>query len=741
MSDLDDLVQDFLVESYENLERLDSDLVELENDPQNLEMISSVFRTLHTIKGTCGFFGFGKLESITHHGENLLSLLRDGTIPLTPRRVTALLETGDAVRAILAELEETGEEGSTDYTSLTDRLQSLQSEDGAEAAEPAVAPAPGAVASPPPEPPREERPSSPPVPSAEKPAPPAERGSASESSIRVDVQLLDRLMNLVGELVLARNQIMQLAATESDSPFAATGQQLNLITTELQEGVMKTRMQPIGRAWKKYPRVIRDLSSSLGKSIRLVMEGEETELDRTIVEAIQDPMTHIVRNSVDHGIESPSDRVAAGKPEEGTLLLRSYHEGGQVIIEISDDGAGINPEKIRAKAVEKEILSPKQAEQISDHDVIQLICAPGFSTAAAVTNVSGRGVGMDVVKTNIEAIGGAFDIQSKLGEGTTLRIKIPLTLAIIPALVAQCGGENFAIPQVSLLELVRIGGDTRIERVHGVPVFRLREALLEVMFLDEVLGFRPARKTEELAELEGSIILVLHTESQNFGVIVDNVEDSVEIVVKPLARQLQSVPVFSGSTIMGDGAVSLILDVLGLAQLGGLQRNKQASLPTEAAEQPEGEHREFLLFEIGDNPLAMELGDVARLEEIEPERLEVLANRTVVQYRGGIMPIFSLGKTLQMDSSPSAELQQIIVCNVEGSSIGFAVDRICDICALHVAETYPTQHPGMPESFVIQERVTGLVNLGAILKLAGVTTTDHSPPPARPAVAREEVLA
>ena len=306
----------------------------------------------------------------------------------------------------------------------------------------------------------------------------ADRHSAVvDANIRVGVDLLDKLMDLVGELVLTRNQILQFNTEREDATLNATSQRLNLLTTELQESVMKTRMQPIGVVWNKFPRVVRDMSVSLGKQIELVMDGAETELDRTIIESIRDPLMHIVRNSCDHGIELPDDRVSAGKPPQGKLLLRAFHEGGQVNIEISDDGAGIDGERVRQKAVEKGLLRPEQASKLSEREAINLIFLPGFSTSQTVTNISGRGVGMDVVKSHVEKIGGVVDVSSLPGEGSTVKIKIPLTLAIIPGLVVTSGGQRFVIPQVSLLELIRVEGgasDKRIEHVHGTPVYRRR---------------------------------------------------------------------------------------------------------------------------------------------------------------------------------------------------------------------------------------------------------------------------
>ena len=507
MNDSDDIVKEFLVESSENLDRLDRELITLEQNPNDREILASIFRTIHTIKGTSGFLAFNQLGAVTHVGESLLGRLRDGQLELGREITSALLAMVDAVRQMLASIEATGGEGERDDSGLISRLTGLQQAPEAPAQTQAETPAKSAAAA---------APESSSETAALRPrsyrrlrleatfrcsgrasrrrrswrrpksrrkgtratwarfwwsrawrgrpmwwkrctCKQAARGpSASDRTIRLDVSLLDQLMNLVGELVLARNQILQFANNTEESGLVAASQRLNLITTELQEGVMKTRMQPIGNIWSKFPRTVRDLALDCGKQVRVEMEGEETELDKTLIEAIKDPLTHLVRNSVDHGIERPEVRQAAGKDPEGRLFLRAFHEGGQVNIEISDDGAGLDQDRIRSKAVQKGLISAEQAGRLTDHEIVNLVFQPGFSTAEKVTNVSGRGVGMDVVKTHIEKIGGTVDLQSKAGQGVMVRMKIPLTLAIIPALIVTSAGERYAVPQVNLLELVRV---------------------------------------------------------------------------------------------------------------------------------------------------------------------------------------------------------------------------------------------------------------------------------------------
>ena len=557
-----DVIREFLIESHENLSRLDQELVELEKRPQDTALLASIFRTIHTIKGTCGFFAFSTLERITHEAETLLSQLRDGKRKLTPSLISLVLETVDATRKVLAAIEASGEEGPERFEDIAERLRlaaqspaDAENQGGADSTPPLPAEAQGAMGS---------------SETAEgsKPEETVVKSSAvADANIRVGVGLLDKLMDLVGELVLTRNQILQFNTEREDAALNTTSQRLNLITTELQEGVMKTRMQPIGMVWNKLPRVVRDMAVALGKQIRLEMDGADTELDRTIIEAIKDPLVHLVRNACDHGIEPPEVRARAGKPPQGRLTLRAYHEGGQVNIEIGDDGGGIDVARVKQKAVERGLLRSEQAEKLSDREALNLIFLPGFSTAQTVTNVSGRGVGMDVVKSNIEKIGGVVNVFSRPGEGATVKLKIPLTLAIIPGLVIASGGERFVIPQVSLLELIRLEGDSsekHIEHVHGTPVYRRRGSLLPIAYLNQALGLKSAERSDAVS------MVVLQAEDRQFGLVVDGINDTQEIVVKPLGKQLKGLTEYAGATIMGDGRVALILDVLGIGQSAGV---------------------------------------------------------------------------------------------------------------------------------------------------------------------------
>ncbi|MGA2809905.1 MAG: chemotaxis protein CheW [Candidatus Acidiferrum sp.] len=772
----DDIVREFLVESNENLDSLDREFVQLEKDPENRDTLGSVFRTIHSIKGACGFLGFGKLESVAHVGENLLTRLRDGELTLNPEMTTVLLRMVDAIRQMMQSIEESGNEGERHDEELKKELTRLQqkavaasppgkSPKTATAAEevvekqrakvpaaqkPLVVPGAGSVSGQ--EAPAEQ--SSVPSPEtvaiqvdaagvgakdAAEPAQgqPSNRASVSEGSIRVEVVLLNKLMNLVGELVLARNQILQYSNATEDVGIVVPSQQLNLLTTELQEGVMKTRMQPIGSIWSKFPRTVRDIAMSCGKQVRIEMEGKETELDKTIIEAIKDPLTHIVRNSVDHGIERPEARVAAGKRAEGCLTLRAYHQDGQVNIEIRDDGAGLDHDKIKRKAVERGLLSAERAAQLTEREAVNLIFLPGFSTAEKITNVSGRGVGMDVVKTNIEKIGGTVDVQAVVGAGTTVKMKIPLTLAIIPGLLVRAGSGRFVIPQVNLIELVRIESDqasTSIEMVHGVPVYRLRGKLLPLVYLDRELKLNgPSANGAAPSDDNATNIVVLQAGGRQFGLIVDEIRDTEEIVVKPLNRRLKNIKTFAGATIMGDGKVALILDALGLAQRANViteVHERAASGGVSEGKAADTEKQTFLVFNGPDEArMALPLEALARLEEFPASQVEMSGMHSVIQYRGQILPLIDLkmvleerrrsrrhAPTLEEDVEPDSV--QVLVCNHEGHTVGLIVEQILDIVEDPATVKTPATRAGVLYAAVIENHVTELLDLTAILQAA-----------------------
>ncbi len=707
----DDLIREFLVESYENLDRLDVALVALEKDPRDAENLASIFRTIHTIKGTCGFLGFSKLEAITHVGENLLSRLRDGDLQLNEDITTGLLALVDAIRTLLASIEQTGAENETDYSALVAELTRLNHADGVQVVasqgdgEPIVEDVSPTVARP------DER-----RPVQERRGGDDRRAAVADTSLRVDVGLLDKLMTLVGELVLARNQILQFTATQRDSAFIGATQRLNLVTSELQEGVMKTRMQPIDTVWSKFPRVVRDLAVTCGKQVRIEMIGRETDLDKTIIEAIKDPLTHVVRNAVDHGIEPPDVRVRAGKDPEGTLRLHACHESGQINIDIADDGAGIDPDRLRRKAIERGFLTAEAAARLGDHEALRLIFLPGFSTAESVSNVSGRGVGMDVVRANIERIGGTVDIVSAIGSGTTLRIRIPLTLAIVPALMVTSGRERFAIPQVNLVELVRLDGGPSaagLERIQDATFYRLRGDLLPVVHLNRELGLDPAGADDVVN------IVVLKVDGRMFGLVVDAINDTEEIVVKPLGKLFKGVTVFAGATIMGDGCVALILDVFGLAQRATVvsqAHGAESRNMDRAQEAVTDDAVSWLLFAAGARPrMAVPLDRVDRLEEFPVSSIERSAGCDVVQYRGEIMPLVSCGAA---NGTDAVEPRPAIVFSHNGRRVGLVVDRILDIATDAVTVNAVASEPGIKGAAIIQQRVTELVDLDALVAAA-----------------------
>jgi two-component system chemotaxis sensor kinase CheA len=770
MDEMDEIVQEFLIESSENLDQLDRDLLALEVDPGSREILSSAFRTIHTIKGTSGFLAFNRLEKLTHTGESLLSRLRDGLQTMTTPTADALLLMVDTVRALLASIETTGAEGEVEIEPVLEQLRAQMQADEAPAGEAEVADMATAdmatadmatadmatadmatadvddvedpdletaderlaevtqtpqtataevtvtteVVEPEPEPAPAAKPAKAAPKNAQKPERTEQAGkrSAAESSLRVDVDVLDALMRLAGELVLTRNQLIRGVGELSDPALTRTAQRLSVITTDLQESIMKTRMQPIDHLWSKLPRVVRDLGGQCGRQVRLAMTGQDTELDRALLEAIKDPLTHLVRNAIDHGIEAPADREAKGKPAEGVLSLRAYHNSGQVVIEVADDGAGIDPAKISAKAIERGLRTSAELAEMSDTELLQLIFEAGFSTAAAVTNVSGRGVGMDVVKTNIEAIGGAIEIESAPGEGTTCRLRVPLTLAIVPALTVECGTDRYAVPQVSLLELVALEEShaaSAIEEVAGAPVYRLRGVLLPLIDLGEVLG------VPRQSDRQGSqVIAVLQAGSRRFGLLVDRVVNTEEIVVKALSARLKNIGVYSGATILGDGKVALILDVQNLARRAlrtDVAERAAAEAYATGGQRSSREAERLLIAGIGDGRrVAISMSMVTRLEMISADTIEAVGSREVVQYRGRILPLIRLARHLGTHESVQSELP-VAVYSREGHSVAIVMDEIIDIVEHDDPVRSDIDDHGFLGSVVVKDQIIGLLDV------------------------------
>ena len=752
----DEVLREFLFECYDNLEQVEHDLLLLERDPKSEEVLNSVFRNIHTIKGSAGFLAFSNLERVAHATENVLGSIRSNQFSMDSDVSELMFKAIDAIRKILQSIETIGNDGDDPFSSLVSDMETLHANKLIDTrAKPAKGVAKRVTAASAPSPvaakvivtcspaanafepksktiapedskcststtARRTKPNS--ANGASAPTSVGSDSSAAEGTIRVDVALLDKLMTRVGELVLARNQILQFNSTINDNALYGATQRLNLITTELQEGVMKTRMQPIGTVWSKFPRLVRDLAAICEKEVRIEMEGKETELDKTIIEAIKDPLTHLVRNTVDHGIERREVRIERRKPTEGCLTLRAYHEGGQVIIEICDDGAGLNLDRIKAKAVERGLMTLEQVIRMADREVGNLIFLPGFSTAETVSNVSGRGVGMDVVKTNIEKIGGTVELLSKMGHGTTIKIKIPLTLAIIPALIVTCDCERYAIPQVSLLELVRLEGEQArkgIEWIQGAPVYRLRGRLLPLVHLRHELGMA---KTSPDSGDEITNIVVLRADDRQFGLVVDRINDSEEIVVKPLSKQLKNISVYSGTTIMGDGRIALILDVMGLAHIAHVvsgARDRTMSEANDRSIDNKTQLQTLLVLGVGPNRrFALPIGQVTRLEKIASDTVERADHQEVVQYRGEILPLIRLSDTLGVESTGhQGSLMDVVVYTEEGRSVGLVVDQIVDIVETELVNTRPAQRAGLIHSAVIQGHVTDLLDLPAVIRM------------------------
>ena len=718
---MDDLLQEFLTETNESLERVDAELVRFEQEPNNSGILGNIFRLVHTIKGTCGFLGLPRLETLAHAAETVMGKFRDG-MPVTTEAVTLILSTIDRIKTILDEIEAQQQEPQGNDGDLIEQLNGLMEHGGTKPR----APLRQQVKSQPV--PREEE-TKPPVPreqadvksnaapsdklTAERPE--EQRGEKLASqSIRVNVETLDYLMTTVSELVLTRNQLLEIVRRHEDSDFKVPLQRLSNVTAELQEGVMKTRMQPIGNAWQKLPRIVRDLSAELGKEIELELHGADTELDRQVLELVKDPLTHLVRNSADHGIETAAERRAAGKPEKGTIRLQACHQGGHIIIEIADDGRGLNVARISARAVEQGFASEAEIAAKSEAEICNFIFMPGFSTASQVTSISGRGVGMDVVRANIEQIGGTVDLKSVPGMGTTFTIKIPLTLAIVSALIVEAGGERFALPQLSVLELVRAstGGEHRIERIKDTPVLRLRNRLLPLINLKEVLRLGEG-------ERDNGFVVVTQVGSQVFGTIVDGVFHTEEIVIKPMSSKLGQIAAFSGTTILGDGSVILIIDPNGIAQALG-RAVSMAQADKSDADDAEERHAEdltsLLIFRAGSQqPKAVPLSLVSRLEEIDCRRIEISDGHHLVQYRDQLMPL------LRIDTQSGIKqegAQPILVFSDHGRSLGLVVDEIVDIVEDRLDIEVASDRAGVLGYAVIKGSATEIVDVGHYLPLA-----------------------
>jgi len=766
---MDDLLREFLTETNESLDTVDNQLVRFEQDPNNAKILDNIFRLVHTIKGTCGFLGLPRLEALAHAAETLMGKFRDG-MPVTGDAVSLILKTIDRIKEILSELESNEAEPEGSDPDLIGALEKMvevgmASMEGGTPAPAAAAPAsaggaegalvvqtlerelrPGevsldelerafreteietaapaapAVAAPPLTPAAAAPAPKPAVKPAAKAARKAGDGEGADAdkvsaqSIRVNVDALEHLMTMVSELVLTRNQLLEISRRHEENEFKVPLQRLSNVTAELQEGVMKTRMQPIGNAWQKLPRIVRDLSTELGKQIELEMHGADTELDRQVLDLIKDPLTHMVRNSADHGLESTAARLAAGKPEVGTIRVSAYHEGGHIIICIADNGQGLNTERIKQKAVQNGLVTEADLEKMSEAQIHKFIFAAGFSTAAAVTSVSGRGVGMDVVRNNIDQIGGTIDVKSVPGEGSSFTIKIPLTLAIVSALIVESAGERFAIPQIAVVELVRAraNSDHRIERIKDTPVLRLRNKLLPLLHLRKLLNITDGQELDP----ENGFIVVMQVGSQTFGIVVDGVFHTEEIVVKPMSTKLRHINMFSGNTILGDGAVIMIIDPNGISQSVGNSMSAQSDMMDESAAARVSASEQLtslLVFHAGNSqPKAVPLALVTRLEEIAAEKIELSNGRHMVQYRDHLMPLVSMaGVTVRSEG-----VQPILVFVDDGRSMGLVVDEIVDIVEESLNIEVASAQEGLLGSAVIKGQATEVIDVGYFLPMA-----------------------
>jgi two-component system, chemotaxis family, sensor kinase CheA len=687
----DEDIQAFLVESYDNLDRIEQDILALEDSSTHSEALHRLYRSLHTIKGNCGFLPFPKLEAIAHAGESLLGKLRDESVGITSEITSILLQTADSIRQMLRDIEATGSETAVDYANLIQTLEAVQNHSSSQAA---------ALQ----------------VPVAQPNG--AEESEVAAANIRVNVELLDQLMTLVEELVLARNQVVSFADGLDNSSFAGICQQLNLITSDLQEGIMRTRMQPMSTVFQKLPRVVRDLAIAHQKQVHIHIEGAETELDRSIIEQIKDPLTHLIRNCVDHGIELPEVRLAQGKPPQGHLSLRAFHEQGKVNLEIKDDGQGIDPEHLKQRSQQLGILNSAQAELLSDREAFELMFLPGFSTAEHVTHLSGRGVGMDVVRSNLEQVNGTIEVQSEINVGSTFRIKIPLTLAIVSALLISSGKERFAIAQTSIQELVRLEGHqiAQIETLYDIPVYRLRETLLPLVYLNSVLQLSEKNTVGEVVYL-----IVVQADEYQFGVVVDAIDDVQEIVVKPLGKQLRDLTLYAGATILGDGQIALILDAVGLARQSNVMAQFQKRLSAVASPMEPVAAIELQSILLIEGPQGARMGipmlSALRLETFPATAQEQIGNQEIVRYRDRILPLIDLHPIFGSTIPDREELAVVVVTLQSGSNVGIIVDRVLDIVEDSLSFKGAATRPGVRFCATIQNQVTEMLDIDAIVEM------------------------
>ena len=710
MTEDEEILLAFLEESRENLDQLDRDLVDLESRPRDPELLSRVFRVVHTLKGTCGFLGFPRLEALAHAGEDLLGALRTGAVVLDQDIASALLQVVDAVRAVLERIEVSAEEPADDHQALIDRLRAHVPVDGDEAESEGANQAGRQAAV-----------------DVEVLAPVAV--TSTENSVRVDVAVLDKLMDLVGELVLARSRIGELAALDDEGPLAAPYRELRVVAGDLQDSVMTARLQPIGTVTGKFHRIARDLATALGKQVVVQLEGEDVGVDKAVNEALRDPLLHLVRNALDHGIETPAERSAVGKEPAGLLRIRAFHEGGRVQVEVSDDGRGVDAGALLAKAMTAGIVTAEQAPELSPEEVLDLMFRAGLSTRDEVTSTSGRGVGMDVVRTSLEQVGGSIDVVSTAGQGAMFRLNVPLTLAIMPVLVTRSGGGRYAVPQVHLREVTHLQADEIAERVDVVEdarLLRLRGRLLPLVDLAGRLAVASQRTDGAI------VVVVVETDGRRFGLIVDDVGDTVDAVVKPLPRLLRGIPVFAGTTILGDGQPALILDIAGLATAAGVAGADQGVTEADSGQGVEQSASELLLGTASDGGrLAFHVAQVRRLESFATERVERTGDLEVVQYGDQILPLVRVSDLLperrlvdrEGAIAPVEQGLASVVCETSVGPVGFVIASIDDVVAGPPLLRQPPSRRGVEACVVVDDRVAELLDVDVLAAEAGIRRT------------------
>jgi two-component system chemotaxis sensor kinase CheA len=730
---MDELLKDFLTETTEHIEGAETQLIQFERDPSDASLISSIFRLVHTIKGTSSFLGLDRLEKVGHAAETVMGMIRDGAPP-TQLSVTLILAAIDRIKTIIDDIARTGGEPAGDDSAIIGALEAYAQNGAATEPLKEVESARAKTLPTIPEDDASDDDDSHPGDAAasqggaakDASGQPASSTAASganrkeqtsgapgkQETIRVSVDTIERMMQLVSELVLTRNQLLELARHREDDALKTPLQHLSTLTSELQDAVMRARMQPVGRLYANLPRLIRELSTSLGKNIDLITEGADTELDRQLIEVIRDPLTHLIRNCADHGIERPEERLAKGKPEVGEIRVSAAHEAGQITIDISDDGKGLDIERIKQKIVSQGLASEQQLKTMSSDEINRFIFEPGFSTAALVTNVSGRGVGMDVVRSNIEGIGGSVSLSSTPGRGSRFSLKIPLTLAIAPALIIEVAGQRFALPQTSVVEAVSLGKNysNLIQNVQNALVLKLREEVIPAVELRDVVGLNPLEGSSETEKLA----VVMRVGTNAFCVIVDGVADIQEIVVKPLSASLAHLKVFSGHTILGDGSVVLILDPGGISANLGIEKTAEKNRD-QNREQNVQDRRRLVMFRAGQGaPKVLPLSLVSRIEMVETKRIETSDGQLMVLLQGRLMPIVPVSS--QIDLSRGS--YPVLVVADGDRSLGLLTDEIVDIIEDKLDIQLSSSSPDIVGSAEIRGQAVELIDVSYFVRMA-----------------------